>query len=94
MKFDDFTQKERNIIAEFVYGYDYDILIKAEAHLLVNLFVEKKLIDSNHAEDLRTHIDIDGFVLDEMIEILFTSIDEKEGKKIMDEYFSNLYKND
>ena len=87
MKFTDFNQEQRTTIAEFVYSFDNDILIKADALKLVDVFIEKELIEQYHAVDLREKILNNHLVLDELIEILFTSIEEVEGKKIMDEYF-------
>jgi uncharacterized protein YlaN (UPF0358 family) len=89
MKFEDFTQGERTIIAEFVYSYDNLILIKPDALALVNVFVKYDLVDKEHGEDLINKINKNDFVLEEMIEILFTSVEEEEGKKIMKEYFGN-----
>ena len=89
MKFEDFTQEERTIIAEFVYSYDNDILIKPDALDLVDVFVKYDFVDKEHGEDLITKINKSDFVLEEMIEILFTSVEEEEGKKIMKEYFGN-----
>ena len=87
MKFENFTQEQRTIIAEFVYSYDSDILIKADALKLVDVFIEKELIEQDHAVDLREKIINNHLVLEELIEILFTSVEEVEGKKIMNEYF-------
>jgi hypothetical protein len=87
MKFTDFNQEQRTTIADFVYSFDNDILIKADALKLVDVFIEKELIEQDHAVDLREKILNNHLVLDELIEILFTSIEEVEGKKIMDEYF-------
>lgn len=87
MKFEDFTQEERTIIAEFVYSYDSDILIKTDALYLVNLFVKKEFVDEPYAKELRYKIENNQLVLEEMIEILFTCVEEVEGKKIMNEYF-------
>ena len=87
MKFTDFNQEQRTTIAEFVYSFDNDILIKADALKLVDVFIEKELIEQDYAVDLREKILNNHLVLDELIEILFTSIEEVEGKKIMDEYF-------
>ena len=87
MKFEDFTQEERTIIAEFVYSYDNDILIKPDALDLVDVFVKYEFVDKEHGEDLIIKINKSDFVLEEMIEILFTSVEEEEGKKIMNEYF-------
>ena len=70
-----------------MYSFDNDILIKADALKLVDVFIEKELIEQDYAVDLREKILNNHLVLDELIEILFTSIEEVEGKKIMDEYF-------
>jgi hypothetical protein len=88
MKFDDFTKKQRNIIAEFVFSFEKEILIKTDAVNLVDVFLEKKMIDTKHAEDLKFRIDKNHSVLEEMMEIIFTSIEDDEGKKIMSEYSS------
>jgi hypothetical protein len=87
MKFEDFTKEERNVIAEFVYSYDSDILIKSDALDLVDLFIKKELVDNPHGEELRNKINNNLLVIDDLIEILFTSVEEEEGKKIMNEYF-------
>ena len=87
MKFEDFTQEERTIIAEFVYSYDNDVLIKPDALDLVDVFVKYEFVDEPHAEELRNNINNNLLVIDDLIEILFTSVEEEEGKKIMNEYF-------
>ena len=87
MKFEDFTKEERLVIAEFVYSYDTDILIKSDAISLVDLFIDKYFVDSQHASQLKDNINNNVPVLEEMIEILFTCVEEKEGQNIMNEYF-------
>ena len=89
MKFEDFTKEQRAIIGEFVYSYDNDILIKPDALDLVDVFIEKDFIDEEEAIILRDKINNNIPCLEEMIEILFTSVEEEEGKKIMKEYFGN-----
>ena len=51
------------------------------------MFVKYEFVDKEHGEDLIIKINKSDFVLEEMIEILFTSVEEEEGKKIMNEYF-------
>jgi hypothetical protein len=92
MKFDDFTKEERTIIAEFVYSFDSDILIKSDALDLVDLFIKKELVDNPHGEELRNKINNNLLVIDDLIEILFTSVEEQEGRKIMQEYFGDANK--
>ena len=53
MKFKDFTPNERNIIAEFVYSYDADILIKDDALKLLDIMYEKKMIDKEDFETFK-----------------------------------------
>ena len=42
LKFEDFTPEQRLKIAEFVYSYDSDILIKTDAIELVDVLLEKE----------------------------------------------------
>lgn len=87
MKFKDFTPNERNIIAEFVYSYDADILIKDDALKLLDIMYEKKMIDKEDFETFKIRVNKNEPVLDDIIEILFSIVEENEGKKIMNEYF-------
>jgi hypothetical protein len=87
MKFEDFTKEERFIISEFVYCYDNLILIKRDALALVNVFVKYEFVDKEQGKNLRTKINKNDFVIEEMVEILFTYIEVEERKKIMDEYY-------
>ena len=91
LKFEDFSPKQRNVIGEFVYSWENEVLIKSDAKELVQLFLSKKLIEKEHAEELHQKIDNNKEVVEEIIEILFISIEEIEGKKIMTEYFSNPF---
>ena len=87
MKFNDFNHKERTIIAEFVYCYDTDILINTDAINLIDVMLDKEMIDSEHGKELRDKVSKNHSVLEELINILFTSVEEEEGKKIMNEFF-------
>jgi hypothetical protein len=91
LKFEDFSPEQRNVIGEFVYSWENEVLIKSDAKELVQLFLSKKLIEKEHAEELHQKIDNNKEVVEEIIEILFISIEEIEGKKIMTEYFSNPF---
>ena len=87
LKFEDFTKQQRNVIAEFVYSNETEILIKSDIRKLVEVFLDKNLIDNQHSEALNEKIENNVPVVEELSEILLTSIEENEGKKIMDEYF-------
>lgn len=89
MKFEDFTPQERYIIAEFVYAYDSDTMIKSEALKLVDILKIKAIIDEEKSFELIERINNQDYVLEELIETLFAAIPEEEGKKIMQEYFSS-----
>lgn len=93
MKFEDFTTEQRYSIAEFVYSYDSDIMIKQDAFNLLDVFMQKQFIDTEQEAELKQKIEgqKEG-ILEEMIEILFTSVEEEEGRKIMKEYFDNANK--
>ena len=49
MKFEDFTLKERSVMAEFVYSYDNDIMIKSDALDLLVIMFSKNMITSFYA---------------------------------------------
>jgi hypothetical protein len=87
MKFDDFNKRERTIIAEFVYCYDTDILIKTDALNVIDVMYDRQMIDSEHEKELKEKVSKNHSVLEELIDILFSSIEEEEGKKIMNEFF-------
>ncbi len=89
MKFEDFTLKERNVMAEFVYSYDNDIMIKSDALDLLVIMFSKNMIDETDFEILKDRVNKNDSVLEDIIEILFTTIEESEGKKIMNEYFGH-----
>jgi hypothetical protein len=89
MKFEDFTPEERYIIAEFVYAYDSDTMIKSEALKLVDIFKSKEILDEEKGNEFIEKILNNHYILEELIETLFTAIPEEEGKKIMQEYFSS-----
>lgn len=44
MKFEDFTKEERYVIAEYVYSYNSEILIKSDAKILIDLMLKKEMI--------------------------------------------------
>lgn len=81
----DFTQKERTIIAEFVYSKQQDILIIADAEKLIEVLATHKLI-SNKEEWLMKIKQKEPF-LDDLDLVLKTKISDEQGTQIMDEYF-------
>lgn len=90
--FDQLTPSQRYIIAEFVYSFREDILIKSdvtalaqvlfELGLLPNFLEVSEAIDRN---DYRKGIHVVGM-------LLTANIAEDTGQKIMDEYIDNAEK--
>lgn len=68
-------------------------MIKQDAFNLLDVFMQKQFIDTEQEAELKQKIEgqKEG-ILEEMIEILFTSVEEEEGRKIMKEYFDNANK--
>ena len=86
MQFNDFTKEQREIIAEYVFSFENDILISTDALKLVDLLESKSMIDIEHAKEIRLSIKEKTFDSEELIDILFSSIDEESGQQIMNEY--------
>ncbi len=87
LKFEDFTKEQRHIMAEFVYSYENDILIKSDATNLLNVMLEKQMIDKEDFETFESRVQKNhSSILEDIIEILFTTVEENDGKRIMNEY--------
>lgn len=88
MKFEDFTKEERYVIAEYVYSYNSEILIKSDAKSLIDLMLKKEMILKEIAIHLSEKVESqDFYVADEIISVLSLFIDGDEGMKIMNEYY-------
>ncbi len=89
LKFENFTEKQRNVIAEFVYSYETDILIKSDAISLLEIMLEKDMIDESDFLTYKEATENNTLPVDDIIDILFICVEEEDGKKIMQEYFGN-----
>jgi hypothetical protein len=88
MKFEDFTKEERYVIAEYIYSYNSEILIKSDAKSLIDLMLKKEMILKEISIHLSEKVESQDFhVADEIISILSLFIDGEEGMKIMNEYY-------
>jgi hypothetical protein len=88
-KFEDFTKEERYNLAEFVYSWEQDVLIKPDALKCLVILKKHELIDSDELSVLTENVNLNIFgVSEEIIDILFTKIEEESGKLIMKEYYS------
>ncbi len=76
------TEKDRYAIAEYVYSYNSDVLIKSDAITLIDVLYKHKLIDN--PEEWKNRVDD---VSGELYVILAVVIPENVGKAIMNEYY-------
>ena len=91
MKFEDFTKEERMSIAEFVIAYENDVFIKSDGRKMISIFLAKEIINEEDSINLTSKLEKDINLSEELIEILFSNVGVKVGKKIMDEYaYNNL----
>lgn len=81
----DFTKEEREIIAEFVYGYEQDILIVSDAEKVLEVLNNKNLID-NYKELVNGIKNKNNGTADAIMDTLFLKIADEQGNEIMNEY--------
>lgn len=88
-RFEDFTSEERHTLAEFVYSWEQDILIKPDALDCLKVISNHKLIEIEQYIQLKSLVEKgDEKVSGSIIDILFSEIEEDSGKRIMNEYFN------
>lgn len=80
-----FTQKEKNIIAEFVYSKQQEILIIADAEKLIEVLVQHKLIEDKEGW-LRRVKEKEPRVIADLEFVLKSKVSDEQGKEIMNEY--------
>lgn len=81
----DFTKEEREIIAEFVYSYEQDILIVSDAESVLEVLNNKGLL-TNYKELLKEIKNRTSGTVDAIMDVLFSKISDKQGTEIMNEY--------
>jgi hypothetical protein len=81
-----FTKDEKNIIAEFVFSFQTDVLIVSDAERLVEVLAKHGLITDKENWCKRIS-DKDGSVCSELFEVVGQKIPDEQGKEIMDEYY-------
>ena len=81
----DFTKEEREIIAEFAYSYEQDILIVGDAEKVLEVLNNKNLID-NHKELVNGIKNKINGTADAIMDELFSKISDEQGNEIMNEY--------
>lgn len=81
-----FTEKERTIIAEFVYSKMQDILIISDAEELIHVLDTHKLIEDKDEwlEKLKVK---DADLIKNLMYVLETKLTSKQGQEIMNEYY-------
>jgi hypothetical protein len=82
----DFTKQERGVIAEYVYGYEQDILITSDGIKLLEVLKKHELIE-NH-DELKSELEnkTNG-IADKLMDLLHEKVSVEQGTAIMDEYF-------
>lgn len=79
MKLENLSKKDQNIIAEFLYSFISDILIKNDAERLVKVLTDHNIIVPKNKI-------FDGIYL---FNLIHSKIEEKDISIIMDRYFKN-----
>jgi hypothetical protein len=87
-KFIDFTKEERNIIAEYVYSYSQDILIKNDAIKLLDVMDKYSLINDDDYKTFTYRIEnkTDN-TSEDLLKLLESKVSKEQGVSIMEEYF-------
>ena len=82
------NQKERTIIAEFVFSNQTDVLIKSDVIKLIELFFNHKIITDEVRMILVKEVNANkSGVISEINGLLSDNIPEEQGKQIMSEYY-------
>jgi len=91
MELIDFTEKDRFAIAEFVYSYNSDILIKGDAQDLIDVLERHNLVSEEMGvtyEQLRKNASNNSNGVGEQLMLITSNvISEKQGLAIMDDYY-------
>ncbi len=83
-----FNRDERTIIAEFIFGYNCDTLIKSEGLDLIKVLHKYELISDNKNYSLRKSINNnDSGIGDLLYHVLLQKIDCYATDAIMKEYY-------
>lgn len=82
-----FTQEERTIIAEYIFSYQTDILIKGDVLSLLDLFLKKELITKDEHVRLDQDIFDNKCDLSKINRLLSDKISYELKNKIMQEYY-------
>lgn len=80
------NEKDRLAIAEYVYSYQTDVLIKSDAITLIDVLEKHGLIDHKKEYIWRVENKHSG-ISEELMVIIEESIPKEIGEAIMDEYF-------
>lgn len=74
----DFTQKQKLDIAEFIFGYESDTLIKPDAEKLINVFQEHSVPEAYVA----------NLSIEDCLDLLVKNTTSEERTEIMTQYYS------
>lgn len=74
----DFTNKQQEVIAEFIHAYQTDTLIKSEGEALLKVFQDHKVVLSDSNSDLS---------IDDYLKLILLNIDLDTIDEIMKKYY-------
>lgn len=82
----DFTKDDKYAIAEYVFSYQSDVLIKSDAIAVIDVFEKHGLI--TEVDDWKDAVEHNrGNVSTKLADLVENSISNEQGTEIMDEYY-------
>lgn len=82
-----FNQEERTIIAEYIFSYQTDILIKGDVLSILDLFLKKELITEGEHSRLEQDVFDNKCDLNKINRLISDKISYELKNKIMEEYY-------
>lgn len=82
-----FSKEDKLAIAEYIFSYHSDVLIKSDAYNLINLF-EKYKIEPQRIRDMRIRVAQGEAISDYLYRTIEENISKEILEDIMDEYQS------
>lgn len=88
--FEELSERDRYVIAEFVYSFETDILVKSDAVNLINVLSQHECVSQDQAKVLVSRaMFLDFAIVDDLMTLLEENFSNETMKQIMNNYFSN-----
>lgn len=82
------NQSDKNVLAEYIYSYKSDILIKSDAIQLVELLYKHNLIDKLRVILLQNAINHQSIgITEELLQLIHINFPKEQLEEIMKEYY-------